>query len=523
MKQLSGADKIAVCLLVIAAAAVFALMLRDVHTFGVDDSYIFFRYAENLANGQGFVFNPGEPPGEGFTSWAWLLLLALCHYLGLDVIFASKLLGVLFHLSAGLVLYLAINKTLHWLTDKSSLSPLTSAAAACAFIVNYRLIAHGVSGMETSLYVFGIVLLAYLTAAALCAPPADQRWWLILGIAALGIFLVRPEGIAAGGISLLALAVHQKHNLLKPGTWLYITLSLAAPLALFIIMKIMIFGYPLPHSFYHKFIVIQSEYGESLEKMLLFFKSYWALIGAAAAAALYAVIKHKKYLFLYFPLLFAVMVGLYLLFYPAMNYLHRFYIPYLSLLFIMIAPGLHLLVEKTRGLKLPAAGLLIAPLLAAALALGMNIDLQTPRFRIKSWTQMIDPSHSRAQLGVLMNRLPRGATVANTEMGVIPYYSGLTCIDMAGLTDPHTAHRGVSMDYLEKRKVDLILFHRDVDTLTDADWKKYTLPYDRVFLTKKFIDHFKLIGFHSNYYIYADKTSPNYARINSWGSEHLKK
>ena len=45
-----------------------------------DDFYITFRYAENLASGLGFVFNPGERV-FGTTAPGWALLLALGHWL----------------------------------------------------------------------------------------------------------------------------------------------------------------------------------------------------------------------------------------------------------------------------------------------------------------------------------------------------------------------------------------------------------------------------------------------------------
>jgi len=42
----------------------------------VDDAYISFRYAHNLAEGQGLVFNVGEYV-EGYTSLLWTLLMVL--------------------------------------------------------------------------------------------------------------------------------------------------------------------------------------------------------------------------------------------------------------------------------------------------------------------------------------------------------------------------------------------------------------------------------------------------------------
>ena len=40
-----------------------------------DDAYISFRYATNLARGQGLVFNPGERV-EGYTNFLWTVIVA---------------------------------------------------------------------------------------------------------------------------------------------------------------------------------------------------------------------------------------------------------------------------------------------------------------------------------------------------------------------------------------------------------------------------------------------------------------
>jgi arabinofuranosyltransferase len=516
-------DKIIFTIIGILVVLVFVLILRDVYAFGVDDSFIFYRYGENLCNGHGIVFNPGEPPGEGFTSWVWVLLLALSRCIGVDIILASKVLGIFFHLAGGVFIFWLVMKLIG--VENESLVKISALILSGSFLLNYRLIAHSVSGMETSLYVFSIIGLIFLTTLALQAPPTDKRWWLFISLAAAGAFLVRPEGIAAGGISLLALALHQRHNLLKPKIWLYVFIGLVLPLSLFIAWKIMVFGYLLPHSFYHKVIVISEEYEESLRQMLLFFKSYWWLMVLAASTMIYMYpsLVSKIILPYYYPALFLAMVAVYLLFYPAMNYLHRFYIPYLPLLLVMIAPGIYILARKTLFKKAVIRALLIFVILAV-LVMGMNFQVKTPRFKIKGWSKLVNPYAvgSRAKLGVLMSRLPADVVVANTEMGVIPFYSGLACIDMAGLTDPYTAHRGVSMDYLQQRKVELILFPRDVQTMTGKHWAQYTHPYGQVFLANTFTENFKFVGWYANYYLYADKRSSRFNLIETWGKKYLE-
>jgi arabinofuranosyltransferase len=61
--------------------------------YAKDDAFIEFRYAHNFAHGHGLVFNVGDPPVEGFTSFLWTVLLALPARLGIDPLIFAKLCG----------------------------------------------------------------------------------------------------------------------------------------------------------------------------------------------------------------------------------------------------------------------------------------------------------------------------------------------------------------------------------------------------------------------------------------------
>src|SRR6478752_3814627 len=68
--------------LAIAGAVIlfFGVKLRD---FAVDDAYITFRHAQNLAGGHGFSFNPGDKL-LSTTSPLHALLLALFAWMGVN-------------------------------------------------------------------------------------------------------------------------------------------------------------------------------------------------------------------------------------------------------------------------------------------------------------------------------------------------------------------------------------------------------------------------------------------------------
>ena len=60
----------------------------------VDDAFISLRYARNLGDGNGLVYNPGETI-EGFSNFSWVLLAAALMRLDLPVVTVLKVVGLL--------------------------------------------------------------------------------------------------------------------------------------------------------------------------------------------------------------------------------------------------------------------------------------------------------------------------------------------------------------------------------------------------------------------------------------------
>lgn len=111
----------------------------------VDDAYITYRYAENLAAGHGAVFNPGERV-EGYTNFLWMLLLAGFHAGGIDTEPASKVLGAL--CGAGTVL-LTLLLARRLSGDRWTLATL---AAPVLLASTPTFAAWTVAGLETPLF-----------------------------------------------------------------------------------------------------------------------------------------------------------------------------------------------------------------------------------------------------------------------------------------------------------------------------------------------------------------------------------
>lgn len=82
---------LALCGLLAAVAAVVAI--RDQRLVLLDDAAITFRYADRIAGGEGFTYNPGDRT-NGASAPLYTLLLAFGHRLGADLEAFARVIGV---------------------------------------------------------------------------------------------------------------------------------------------------------------------------------------------------------------------------------------------------------------------------------------------------------------------------------------------------------------------------------------------------------------------------------------------
>jgi hypothetical protein len=75
-----------------------------------EDAFIVARYAENLAHGYGFVFNPGDETVEGFSNHLWLWIWAILIKIGIPTFTSVRLMGILFGLLTVIFLYKLVER-----------------------------------------------------------------------------------------------------------------------------------------------------------------------------------------------------------------------------------------------------------------------------------------------------------------------------------------------------------------------------------------------------------------------------
>ncbi len=151
--------------------------------FAGDDTFIYLQYARNIATGNGFSFNAGEP-SYGTTGPLWVLLVSGAGGIaGGNFLLGAKLLGFLF---SGLAVL-----AFHALGRRLLRDGFMAGVATFTFASDPWLLKWGGSGMETPLSVL-LVLLAVLLHIR-----HRGQWGAPISALLLGLgTLVRPELVA---------------------------------------------------------------------------------------------------------------------------------------------------------------------------------------------------------------------------------------------------------------------------------------------------------------------------------------
>jgi hypothetical protein len=225
------------------AVMTLLVLLAGLLSFIQDDAFISFRYADNLVNGEGLVWNPGEYV-EGYTNFLWTIWIAALIWLGLDPVLGSQL--------SGLLLFIGTIVLLYHTAREAGLEEWACLAVILVAGTNWTFVAYATGGLETQLVAFLIaaqlfVMLRYLN---------DEHrldmlwWWSTTGALAI---LTRMDSILLMipmGVTLLFMIFY------RPTGWIPRLLRLVVPGVLIIspwlAWKLYYYGSILPNTFYAK-------------------------------------------------------------------------------------------------------------------------------------------------------------------------------------------------------------------------------------------------------------------------------
>ena len=392
-------------------AVVLRLGLALATHYTQEDFLITLRYAENIAQGHGFVYNTGERI-LGTTTPLYTLLLAGVTWLGLPAPLVGKTLNVL------------ADGVLCWVVYRSlALAKHEAAGVWAAFLVAINPIQMrvAISGQESSL-------------AALCGASIWllflQRRYVAAYVAGAVLFLLRWDGLLLVAVLTLAILVRERRLPTRA------LLAFALVCAPWLVFAFWYFGSPIPVTLAAKTVVygwyFRSERLPELPRLLYRLGGtplYAAMAVAAAVGAGRLCREHRWAL--------APPVAWFALYWIAFLFsrvwLFEWYlVPPLFVYEMLAGLGLATLAERLGILRQRPVRC------AAALALAGLVGFLNVRDTL-SYTRGLQglEDHLRRPLGLWLRVHSRPTDRIMLEpIGYIGYYSRLPVVDMTGLVTP---------------------------------------------------------------------------------------
>ena len=434
-------ERVRQTLLVISAAWLFISSL-SIWRCTWDDSYIIFRYAQNLVNGLGIVFNTGQKV-EGYTSFLWVLALAGATKLSVDPILASKALGLLLNLSILLAGYFLCRLMA---TDKAPMHGMALLLVAS----NAHFILTSVVGLETPLFTTILCwgLVAYLKAFRAVDQQSQARWWtgtsLLFGL----LVMARPD--AALTYFFLWLYTVRKFQR-QPRVLILFTLPFLLMYAPYFLWRWHYYGFLFPNTFYVKSggsLALFAKGATQTAKFLGYQTGGWFLSGLVGLVVLL------------FPVAETTVLGLAILSRVTFELWSggvtpgefRFLLPALPLIWILAERVL------VRGLGTfgtrPRARLVLAGTCAFLMALQVVAFRQFREQNVGPAEMGMERAH--VALGKWLGaHAPPNSTVAVGDIGAIGFWSHRKILDLDGLTDTYISH--LPGAYAEKQDSQYVL------------------------------------------------------------------
>jgi hypothetical protein len=461
-----------------------------------DDAYISLRYAENLVEGHGLVYNVGEYV-EGYTNFLWTMLVAL--FIWITPV-EAPLIAVL-----GSMLAFAINLWVVWRISLKIAPPFH--ANAFAFPIAVALLAvqniftdYGTTGLETA---FASLLVNLGVLALITRDDAKHTFW--AGLCWILATLNRPDHAlfyAVGSVVVLGVWIGPTWRARKSGLraiWREGLMPMATYAAPFLIWlayaawKLNYYGELLPNTYYAKSADL-TYYSQGMIYAAAFHLSshLWLVLAILLLVwpwrgpsnipgrrfAVYAIPSVLLYEFYVIRVggdfmegrFYVTLIPLILL--AGEQLVHEFSLSRANRKAVRAqlraerlakragTPAPEPLVNRRNPLAIGAI-LLIGFMAASAFGVRLipgrksywHLTDETAYYPIIRWSPMVI-DHANYRVGVILGKIEAGLDaqqipeehrpiLASGAIGLIGYYSRMTLIDRLGLTDAHVAHQEV--------------------------------------------------------------------------------
>lgn len=426
-----------------------ALALNQFFSFPLDDPWIHLTFAKNLVQYFSFSYFKNEMVTAGSTSPLYTILVAIGFLFSNNEMLISYALGVLFFSLAAMSFYLLSVFEF----DKDYLFALICTGL---FIIDKWMVFISVSGMETTMFIFILVLCSYFYKTRKAVPFA-----VMLGL----IIWTRPDGVAfiiAAIIDYILIVIYSKS---QSGLTLFsakelkkIALIFIGILGLYFIMNLLLSGSLLPNTYNAKLTYYSPEFrsrGDFLEyEVWEYFRSgSYALVVFGfifSVLKLFYDLKKKSYnpntLYILF------IFGLIFIYWLKLPYAHRFgrymmpVIPFFLLVAVIGFRDFARLVNKFS--QNPLFSKIVFYVLV-----GLTFILATKSFDENKDLYAYHSKYIYDRQVIAAKWLNQNTNekdiIATHDVGAIGFYSGRKIVDVAGLVTPELINKINDENYVD--------------------------------------------------------------------------
>jgi hypothetical protein len=400
------------CIFIALSSLLLAYAILAVVRFprwAVDDAFILFRYAENLATTGRLSWNPGENPVEGYTGVALIVLIAAAIKLGISPLLAAHFFGIFFFF-AGAVLLVLILRGFN----------LGSTIALALYFTAPFMYAHVWSGLETTMFVAAILF-------ALYAFTQKHRKLFIASLLLLG--LVRPEGAL---LSIILLALYRPFSI---NTVIWFLL----PAAAYFIWRWAYYGRLMPNTFYAK-TVGGKPYRGNVQMLRELFTTYLPMPALLALIYIrWEKIKEHKYLIIGIVLFCLAAIYTSVSAILMMTFSYRLFVPFYVLAVLAISAIITQAKPTVRTILLVL--LLILP---QAIENTDKERMKIVREYCRTHYAMLLDEHIKAGKFLRERMPPDEWLIVHADAGAIPFYSKLRTVDFGRLNNEYLTRKDIT-------------------------------------------------------------------------------
>lgn len=462
---------LAAILLTVLTCAHYLLVMQEYTYFGfaLDDSWIHLEFARSIFEGRAWQYSPNWP-STGSTSPLWAIVLSPLFLISSEPSFL--IIGTYF---VSWILYAGSTLLAGLLCKNYAGSPLWAYIGMIGFVLVPRNTWLMLSGMETPLFIFLILLGTYLMEYD------GPKYDLALGAIAGFLFLARPEGVVFAILCFparfLITALKRNLDLKRFGSFLLSALIASLIALLWILYCISITGYPLPDTFYAKTHPPTASEIEAWDGWWIAISYEMPFIIFGLVFGLFLFEKKRPYLWL-FGVGLAVLYRLAMPFQALLTNFRYASVIYILLLIVAVG-GIGFVIETFHSISTDFRFEVSLSAVSAFVIIIILIPM------IQPYTYQADflghttknINDMQVTIGFWVNEnVPANASLGVTDAGAIRFFGNRTIFDLAGLMSPQLNHANYT--FLEKLKY---LRNQSVEyCVTWTEWFRSVAAYYRI-------------------------------------------